>query len=206
MDTSYLADKFEWQSSTSNFVQIINVDGFHWACLSNKFTTNPNTIQLYDSLLTVPGASIKEQACTILNCKDPSFKIEVMNVKLQKSPDSCGLFAIAMALDLSAGRDPCSQLYEETQMRSHLEQCFNTCKLSRFPGASSRTYRRKVVIESVVDVFCICRYPDVDITSRFGDMASCDSCGEWFHQVCLNVPNQIFKNKALQWLCCHCQA
>ena len=206
MDTSYLADKFEWCSSTSNFVQIINVGGFHWACLSNKFTTDPNTIQLYDSLLTVPGATIKEQACTILNCKEPSFKIQVMNVQLQKSPDSCGLYAIAMAFDLSAGTDPCSQLYEESLMRSHLEQCFNMGTLSRFPGASNRTYNKKVVMESVVDVFCVCRYPDVDITDHFGDMASCDSCGEWFHQLCVDIPNQIFKKKAQQWLCSDCQA
>ena len=60
----------------------------------------PHNIQLYDSLLTVPGATIKEQACTILNCQEPSFKIEVMNVQLKKSPHSCGLFAIAMAFDL----------------------------------------------------------------------------------------------------------
>ena len=85
IDTSYLADKFEWHSSTSNFVQIINVGGFHGACLSNKFTTDPNIIQLYDSLLTVPGATVKEQACTILNCKEPSFKIQVMNVFRYKS-------------------------------------------------------------------------------------------------------------------------
>ena len=45
-------------------------------------------------------------------------------------------------------------------------------------------------MESVVDVFCVCRYPDVDITDHFGDMASCDLCGEWFHQHCLDIPNQ----------------
>lgn len=204
MDTCYLADKLEWCSSTSNFVQIINVGGFHWACLSNRFTRECNTIQLYDSLLTVPGATIKEQACTILNCKEPSFKIQVMNVQLQNCPDSCGLYAIAMAFDLCAGKNPCSKLYDEPLMRCHLEQCFNIGTISRFPGTSNRTYKKKVAMESVVDVFCVCRYPDVDITDRFGGMASCDSCGEWFHQLCLDIPNHIFK-KSPQWLCSKCQ-
>ena len=61
-------------------------------------------------------------------------------------------------------------------------------------------------MESVVDVFCVCRYPDVDITDHFDDMASCALCGEWFHQHCLDIPNQIFKKKAQQWLCSDCQA
>ena len=52
----------------------------------------------------------------------PSFKIQVMNVQIQKSADSCGLYAIAMAF---AGKDP------ESQMRSQLEQCFNVGMLSR---------------------------------------------------------------------------
>ena len=37
---------------------------------------------------------------------------------------------------------------------------------------------------------CVCRYPDVDITDHFGDMASCDLCREWFHQHCLDIPNR----------------
>ena len=53
-----------------------------------------NMIQLYDSLLSTPGTTIIEQACTILKCETPSFNIQVMNVQLQSSSDSCGLYAI----------------------------------------------------------------------------------------------------------------
>ena len=92
-DTIYLLEKLVW-SSPSSFVQIINVGGYHWACLSNKLSPDSNTIQLYDSLLSTPGTTIIEQACTILKCETPSFNIQVMNVQLQSSSDSCGLCAI----------------------------------------------------------------------------------------------------------------
>ena len=97
-----------------------------------------------------------------------------MNVQVQQSSDSCGLFAIAMAYDICSGRDPCNLLYEESLMRNHLKTCFELRKLSQFPGAL-RSYRRKVFSESVVKVFCTCRYSDDDITDHLGGMVCCDN-------------------------------
>ena len=175
-DTIYLREKLVWSSSPSSFVQIINVGGYHWACLSNKLSPDSDTIQLYDSLLTTPGTTIIEQACTILKCETPSFKIQVMNVQLQSSSDSCGLYAIAMAHDLCAGKDPCCMSYDECLMRGHLEQCYDSEKLSHFPRTSRRSCKRRIYKEVEVEVYCICRFPDVHVTERFGHMAECDSC------------------------------
>ncbi len=151
-------------------------------CLSNKLSSNPNVIQLYDSLLTTPEATIKEQASTILKSQEISFTIQVMNVQLQKSGDMCGLYAIAMALDLCADIDPRRTSYVESKMRPHLVQCLEAQKFSLFPRNRKRSFRRRVITEVNVEVFCICRYPDVDVTSNFGDMVCCDKCGQWFHQ------------------------
>lgn len=207
LDTTYLSEKLVWTSSPSGFVQIINVGGYHWACLSNKFTPSSNTIQLYDSLLTTPGTTIIEQACTILRCQNPSFKIQVMNIQLQTSSDSCGLFAIAVAYDICAGKDPCFMIYDESLMRGHLEQCFELERLSRFPRASGRLCKKKVYKEIEVKVYCICRFPDVHITERFGHMVECDSCKQWYHQDCLEIPDSIFnkKCKSKKWTCSRCE-
>ena len=55
---------------------------------------------------------------------------------------------------------------------------------------------RKVVMESVVDVFCVCRYPDVIILVI------------WHHVICVGNGHSksTFKKKAQQWLCSDCQA
>ena len=73
-DTSYLAEKLIWKSDVEKFIQIINVSRCHWACLTNKFSNERNTVQFYDSLMTSPNASVMEQACTILKCDQPTLK------------------------------------------------------------------------------------------------------------------------------------
>ena len=56
----------------------------------------------------------------------------VINVQQQKLGDSCGLFAIAMALDICDGRDPFLNSYSEVEMRFHLEKCFKSKFLTKF--------------------------------------------------------------------------
>ena len=204
-DTMYLAEKFQWTSSTKKFVQIIHVGGCHWACLSNKFSSDTTLLQFYDSLLSEPETSVKEQACTIIECEDSCFKIQVMNVQVQQSGDACGLYAIAMALSLCAGEDPCYCAYKETEMRNHLACCFESRSLSLFPYIK-RTVTRRIIEEVTVPVYCFCRYPDVDITSRFGSMMCCDCCNKWYHQACLNLSNSQFKEtiKKTVWTCPNC--
>ena len=150
--------------------------------------------------------SIIEQACTILKCEAPSFNIQVMNVQLQSSSDSCGLYAIAMAHDLCAGRDPCFMAYNEPLMRAHLEQCYESEKLSHFPRAKARRSCKKRIFKDVkVELFCICRFPDVHISERFGDMAECDNCHNWYHKECLGIPDKVFKKTwSGRWTCSKC--
>ena len=41
--------------------------GCHWVCVSNKFSLEGNTFQVYDSLMTVTNDKTIEQLCTILS-------------------------------------------------------------------------------------------------------------------------------------------
>ncbi|XP_064384358.1 uncharacterized protein LOC135342254 isoform X2 [Halichondria panicea] len=204
-DTMYLLENLQWRSSAHEFVQIIHVGGFHWACLSNKLSSDASKIQLYDSLHIEPGPTIIEQSCTILHCMKDRFTIQVVNVQLQYTGDSCGLFAIAMAYDLCSGRNPLKISYDESMMRVHLERCFNNRELSRFPrAAKKRDCPKTIVAKTQVPVYCSCRYSDVEVTSRFGDMASCDSCSKWYHQDCENIPNAVFNDTQKTWFCMSC--
>lgn len=202
-DTTYLIEKLRWTSGVDKFVQIIHVNGCHWACVSNKFSRERNVVQMYDSLPVTPSQSVIEQVCTILKCEEPEVRIEVMNVQPQQSSDTCGLYSIAVAHDLCAGKDPCYISYKESSMRSHLEQCFKTNTISKFPSEGRREVRKKVIEEVKVLVYCICRYPDT--STRFGNMARCDFCGEWYHEDCVgNIPQEVFKED-VEYVCNNCQ-
>ena len=205
-DTSYLRDKLQWKSNVKKFVQIIHVDGCHWACVSNKFSLKENTVQLYDSLMTVPSDDTIEQVCTILKCTDPSIKIQVMNVQLQQSPDSCGVYAIAMAHDLCNGKNPCYISYKECEMRSHLEKCFQENKITRFPcDHELRSVQCQIIHEKEVLVYCVCRYTEA--TTHFGNMACCDCCNKWYHEHCLQISKEVFGNsneKDNGYICPYC--
>lgn len=199
-DTHYLAMKMSWPSVSKDFVQIIHVGNSHWACLSNKLCKEDNVVELYDSMLTKPGKTVQKQVSTIMNSEAAAITLRIMNVKRQQSGHACGLYAIAMAVDLCLGKDPCSSLYDEAKMRSHLELCFSHGTISQFPH-QYRDKRQRILDEISISVYCVCRYPDV--MTRFGNMICCDLCNEWYHEHCLSIPD-IEVLKQSEWLCPRC--
>ena len=58
-----------------------------------------------------------------------------------------------MAHDLCAGKDPCCMAYDESLMKSHLEQCYESEKLSHFPRAR-RSCSRRIYKDVQVAVYC----------------------------------------------------
>ena len=100
-------------------------------------------------------------------------------------------------------KDPCYISYKESTIISHLEQCFKINTISKFPSEGGREVRKKVIEEVKVLVYCTCRYPDT--STRFGNMARCDFCGEWFHEDCVgNIPQEVFEEDA-EYFCSNCQ-
>ena len=194
---------FYWPSIPHDFVQIIHVGDSHWTCISNKFCkkVRNHVAELFDSMHTEPGSTTKEQICTFLHCC-----LQLMiNVQRQKLGDSCGLYTITMALDICEGRDQFLSSYSEIQMRFHLEKCFESKCLTKFPediiqGARDRLKRR--VYQTVdVNLFCVCRYPDVDITSYIGDLACNENCQWWYHSNCKGIPRSVFSKSEMKWMC-----
>ena len=199
-DTHYLAKKMSWPSISKDFVQIIHVGDCHWACLANKLCKEDNIVELYDSLHMKPSDTVQEQVSTIMNCEAAAIIIRVMNIERQRSGHACGLYAIAAAVDLCLGNDPCSSLYDEENMRNHLELRLHKRAIAQFPQQFRDTSQR-VLKEISVPVYCICCYPDCK--TCFADMVCCDSCGQWFHERCLCIQD-IKALKKSKWFCFRC--
>lgn len=205
-DTHYLAAKNQWDSNPQDFVQIIFITPGHWACLSNKFSTG-NSVDLYDSMYTMPckTGTILKQACCIMRSVSngqSSITINVIRVTPQVGGADCGLFAISMAHDLCSGVDPFSQRAVQDQMRPHLLQCFEKLEISPFPNVPRKgLHAMNRVIKSVsFKIYCVCRGP----SSR--PMASCDICLEWFHPSCVTIPEEVFINEDIEWICPSCES
>ena len=179
------------------------VSGNHWACLSNVFCEDQNIVDLYGMPGDV-GGTVKEQPATILHCQATSFTIRVVNVQRQEGWDSCGQFATAIAYDLCNRKYTFLSTYNESRLRPHLQRCFQQETISEFPrGNQSRRRRKRILDEISVDVYCTCRYPDIDVTTHRGNMACCSSCNAWYHEDCEKIPQNVF-TQAADWLCSNC--
>ena len=58
----------------------------------------------------------------------------MVRVRKQQGVDDCGLFAVANAVSLVRKIDPATVTYVQSQMRAHLINCFQECKMTSFPS------------------------------------------------------------------------
>ncbi len=204
LDTSYLRDRKTWLSVPDEFVQILCVNDCHWACVSNVFSEH-GSVDLYDSLHTILTASgsIAQQVCTILKSQQHSVTINVVNVQKQIGCNDCGLYAIAMAADLCSRIDPFESSYDQSSMRIHLKECFESepPTLTVFSTRRDSKEKRRLVHRKSVELFCLCRRPEVL------PMASCDTCNMWYHEGCVPIPDDVLldEDDSIPWICCQCK-
>ena len=64
---------------------------------------------------------------------DPHLVVHIPSVQQQQGSSDCGLYAIAFALHAACGDDMKDLEFNQTQMRSHLLECFRKKELVRFP-------------------------------------------------------------------------
>ena len=64
--------------------------------------------------------------------------------------------------------------------------------------AKERKCLRKMKRREAVRVYCRCRLQEG------GAMILCDTCGEWFHDTCVNVPCKAWATSDYKWQCCNC--
>ncbi|KAJ8023112.1 HMG domain-containing protein 3 [Holothuria leucospilota] len=166
----------------SEFVQIVNLTNSHWVLISNIGVPEPH-IRLYDSSTNArkryPLDMIKAAAC-LLQTKESSIIVNVMNVTQQNDGSSCGVFALAFAATLCAGQDPTKMHYDENTMWTELIDNLNNLEMLPFGiKGTNRVARPKRISLIREGIFCTCRRPDDG-----NKMAECKFCKEWFHQAC----------------------
>ena len=112
-----------------NNIYIVHDSGNHWVCA--RYTCKRRMFEIYDSLKRLfVSKSVMEQ---LKKLGGPQSRFAIMNMQGQIGGDDCGLFAIAIAVDLAYGNDPSIIRYDQHAMRSHLVSCLDHLHFGIFP-------------------------------------------------------------------------
>ena len=128
---------------------------------------------------------------------DPHLIVHIPPVQQQKGSSDCGVFAIAFAVHAALGDEVMHIEFDQTQMRSHLLQCFRNKELVRFPTIRKCSQRNNHFPYRDVEVFCSCLMPE-----SYGNMIQCDKCEHWYHIHCVNL-SSIPRDTEI-WNCYSC--
>ena len=122
-----------------------------------------------------------------------------LDVGQQTNGSDCGILAIAFAFDICSGKDPCSVRFDHKSIRRHLATCLEGIKFTHFPILGERSSSGIKRVQKT-DLHC-CRMPE-----KTGDkMAECEACEVWYHQHCMDIPNEVFDRVDVPWKCKKCK-
>ena len=141
---------------------------------------------------------VKMQICNIFKCSGKELTVDVKACQQQTNGVDCGVFAVGKLFHILAGADIGRKKFQEYKMRDHLLQYIKSeisdivfCKIKKIK----------------IQIFCYCRFPWAWYHSKNKDldMACCDSCKEWYHRKCENIPDIVFDEESdIQWDCFSC--
>ena len=198
-----LQETLSFDVHRSPFVQIVNVDNVHWVTVSNV-GCEQGTVNVYDSSFSSVYESTVNVIASMVFHPGPELKVRLMNVAKQATSGDCGVLAIAYAYAICGGLDPCLVNYDQISIRRRLMQCLEVCCFSAFPASGSRTCKSLVKKTQVYPLHCTCRMPEL-AKVKYDDYAECENCKSWYHQSCLNIPDEVFGSKEIHWMCDSCK-
>ena len=188
--------QFDVQST--EFVQILHIDGNHRIIIST-IVCKVGEVNLYDcNQCDFLSASTEEQISCLLNSKEKKLHVKIMPVQRQKGSSDCGLFALAFAATLCSGSCPNNMAYKQSSMRKHLLDCFLHFSMTNFAGRKITRPSKQACSEVIIELFCKCRQP------KYGLMAQCDKCKEWFHDNCESISTTVLMSNT-NWHCSSCK-
>ncbi len=125
----------DFKKVTKKFVQILySSSPSHWLCVTN-IACRSGEVRVLDSSTPSPKEIIP-QITQLVKTGESQLKLLYLDVASQPDGDSCGLYALANATALCAGKDPTTIMYNHDEMRSHLYKCFVNNSISPFPRNS----------------------------------------------------------------------
>ena len=172
----------------------------HWIVVSTVSCAD-GEIEIYDSLQLSPTLQTQTVIARYLKSKLHSIRMKVANVGTQKGSSDCGLYAIAMMTSLANNDDPVNLVYNQQELRIHLQQCFENGAIEKFPISKARRMKKRVSKELTCMIYCKCRLPDQQDGS---EMVQCDKCQEWYHAKCLDFKPQQIIDDDDEWFCDDC--
>ena len=85
--------------------------------------------------------------------KGKMLRLEFANMQQQTGGNDCGLFALAAAPALARGEDPTELHFHQSQMRTHLMDCFILDRMAPLPS-QKRLVGNKIKICSIAQTLC----------------------------------------------------
>ena len=129
----------------------------------------------------------------LVRTADASIVVTVPPTSIQQDGNICGVMAVAFATDLLQGIDPSLRDYDQYVLRKHLQTCLENKSFSSFPSSQAiQDLNRKKQFE--FNVYCHCRMPffKSSLVDSKNSMAECDSCKQWYHRGCVQIPASLF--------------
>ena len=148
---------FAFQVHSGEFVQIIHVRNNHW-CVVSTVGCETGVVHVYDSLYRTLSKETVRLIASLVYSPCSELRVTMMDVEKQSNGSDCGVLAIAYAVDLCSGLNPCTVRFDHSKIRSHLATCLENCQVSRFPVLGKRKSAvRKPKIGCTAHVVCLKR-------------------------------------------------
>lgn len=174
----------------------------HHDCERKHWVTSScidGSVQLCDSVSNgLISDSLKYQLAQIYKgaISDNILMVTIISMQQQVGSIDCGVFSIAAAFSAASGKNLSTVSFEQTEMRSHLEMCFNSGIFSSFPAAKTN-YKRCSCKHVAITVHCLCQ----NIESYDDHMVQCETCHLWYHFKCVGLT----KSPPTSWYCPQCE-
>ena len=199
-------NRFLPQSAPS--VQIHFDGNNHWAT-SIQSAKEPDTVYYVDSLgdnIKHLKFSVQIQLSQIYHNNRDVLNVKIPRCQQQPNGNDCGLFAIANAVEFcfNTGNVNFNYAFKVDDLRSHLADCLENGKFTKFPKQFSRDRASTfsgISKQISFDLWCSCRMPEF-----IDNMISCNNkkCKTWFHQRCIGLNNRKKSIKNWKWKCLNC--
>lgn len=121
------------------WIQIIHTGKCHWVLAVSGFPVCRNhNVAVYDSL-GFERSSEEETVKAISSLLGyTDYSLYAPSCQKQADKSSCGVFALAFAVEVALGADPSTIVFvKETQMKDHLKGCLRDLELKPFPKTST---------------------------------------------------------------------
>ena len=91
-------------------------------------------VNIYDSLKLTPTQELLDQIKAVYSVDSAFPEIEKIFISATQNGNiDCGIFAIVYAIDIAAGNNPTTIVYDQSEMRQDLLECLRNHKMKAFP-------------------------------------------------------------------------